>query len=76
MLNTNRVVVFLKILTFIRCKNRICRKNWKEYRFMKNEIKFDKKYLIALVLPLIVEQILAVSVGMADMIMAIMKNEI
>lgn len=69
MLNTNRVVVFLKILTFIRCKNRICRKNWKEYRFMKNEIKFDKKYLIALVLPLIVEQILAVSVGMADMIM-------
>ncbi len=30
---------------------------------------FDKKYLIQMVLPLIVEQILAVMVGMADMIM-------
>lgn len=36
---------------------------------MKKEIKFDKKYLVALVLPLIIEQILAVTVGMADMIM-------
>lgn len=35
----------------------------------KTKIVFNRKYLIALVLPLIVEQILAVSVGMADMIM-------
>jgi len=32
-------------------------------------IHFDRKYLIKLVMPLIIEQILAVSVGMADMIM-------
>lgn len=30
---------------------------------------FSKKYLIALILPLVIEQILGVSVGMADMIM-------
>ena len=32
-------------------------------------VQFDKKYLIALVLPLVIEQVLAVTVGMADMIM-------
>ncbi len=32
-------------------------------------IQFDRKFLIKLVMPLIIEQILAVSVGMADMIM-------
>lgn len=32
-------------------------------------VTFDKKYLIALVLPLVIEQVLAVTVGMADMIM-------
>lgn len=36
---------------------------------MQEHLKFDRKYLIALVLPLIGEQILAVTVGMADMIM-------
>ncbi|MCR4579249.1 MAG: MATE family efflux transporter [Treponema sp.] len=30
---------------------------------------FDRKYLVKLVMPLIIEQVLAVSVGMADMIM-------
>lgn len=38
-------------------------------RTTDNRILFDKKYLLALILPLIVEQILAVTVGMADMIM-------
>lgn len=33
------------------------------------KIKFDRKFLIKLVIPLIIEQILAVMVGMADMIM-------
>lgn len=33
------------------------------------KIQFDRKFLLKLVLPLIIEQILAVSVGMADMIM-------
>ena len=32
-------------------------------------IQFDRKFLIKLVMPLIIEQVLAVSVGMADMIM-------
>ncbi|MCR5188219.1 MAG: MATE family efflux transporter [Treponema sp.] len=32
-------------------------------------IQFDRKFLIKLVLPLVIEQILAVTVGMADMIM-------
>ena len=32
-------------------------------------ITFDRKFLIKLVLPLVIEQILAVTVGMADMIM-------
>ena len=31
-------------------------------------VQFDKKYLIALVLPLVIEQVLAVTVGMADKI--------
>lgn len=33
------------------------------------KIQFDRKFLIKLVLPLVIEQILAVTVGMADMIM-------
>lgn len=33
------------------------------------KVIFNRKYLIKLVLPLVVEQILAVTVGMADMIM-------
>lgn len=35
----------------------------------ERKLTFDKKYLGALILPLIIEQILAVTVGMADMIM-------
>lgn len=35
----------------------------------KRGIQFDRKFLIKLVLPLVIEQILAVTVGMADMIM-------
>lgn len=35
----------------------------------KTKLIFDKKYLSALILPLIIEQILTVTVGMADMIM-------
>lgn len=33
------------------------------------KIQFDRKFLIKLVLPLVIEQVLAVTVGMADMIM-------
>lgn len=36
---------------------------------MQEKITFDKNYMAKLILPLIVEQILAVTVGMADMIM-------
>ena len=32
-------------------------------------ITFDRKFLLKLVIPLVIEQILAVTVGMADMIM-------
>ena len=32
-------------------------------------IQFDRRFLVKLVMPLIIEQVLAVSVGMADMIM-------
>ncbi|MFQ8776420.1 MAG: hypothetical protein ACLR78_01660 [Roseburia sp.] len=35
----------------------------------ETKVIFNRKYLIKLVLPLVVEQILAVTVGMADMIM-------
>ncbi len=35
----------------------------------KKGIQFDRKFLLRLVLPLVIEQILAVTVGMADMIM-------
>ena len=35
----------------------------------KKGIQFDRKFLIKLVIPLVIEQILAVTVGMADMIM-------
>ena len=40
-----------------------------EQTLITPKVAFDKKYLIALVFPLIVEQILSVMVGMADMIM-------
>ena len=40
-----------------------------ETELAKPKIQFDGKFLIKLVLPLVIEQILAVTVGMADMIM-------
>ena len=40
-----------------------------ETELTKPKIQFDRKFLIKLVLPLVIEQILAVTVGMADMIM-------
>lgn len=40
-----------------------------ETELAESKIQFDRKFLIKLVLPLVIEQILAVTVGMADMIM-------
>lgn len=40
-----------------------------ETELTKQKVQFDGKFLVKLVLPLVIEQILAVTVGMADMIM-------
>lgn len=47
----------------------ISNSNENEENISMPKIQFDRKFLIKLVLPLVIEQILSVSVGMADMIM-------